>query len=180
MQIIVQIWSRKLSKKAYHKDRQALLYSPLGDRVNLEDIPVGIFLISTFHPSGSFLDSIVRKNWDLLDRSSSTRPIINWKITKGFRRPKNLRDHLVRALCNNPMDVRLDNTRVKTTKKGKAKKRCSRPNCQYYPKLVKSGSVRSPFTDRKYNSIMKCDCETNNSIHCIVCTRCKKQYVGHT
>ena len=27
---------------------------------------------------------------------------------------------------------------------------------------------------------MKCDCETNNIIYCTVCTRCKKQYVGHT
>ena len=165
--------------RAYHKDRQALLHPPLKDRVNAEDIPIKIFLISTFHPSGSFLESIIRKNWGLLDRSSSSRPIINWKITKGCRRPKNLWDHLVRALCNNPMDVRPDNTRVNTNKKGKTKKRCSQPNCQYCPKLDKSGSIRSPITDRKYNTIMKCDCETNNIINYIVCT-CKKQYVGHT
>ena len=165
--------------RAYHKDRQVLLYPPLKE-TNLNDIPVEIFLISTFHPSGSFLDSIIRKNWDLLDRSSSSRPILNWKVTKGFRRPKNLRDHLVRALCHNPMDVRPDRQRDNTSKKGKTNKRCFRPNCRYCPKLNRTGAIRSPITDRKYNTIMKCDCETNNIIYCIICSRCHKQYVGHT
>ena len=105
------------------------------------------FLISTYHPAGGFLNDIIRKNWDLLDRSSSTRPILNWKITKGFRRPKNLRDHLVRALCINPMDVQQDR-RSNNLKKGKPKKRCSRPNCRYCPKLVKKGSINSPITGK--------------------------------
>ena len=84
------------------------------------------------------------------------------------------------ALCNKRMDVRPDIKRDNTSKKGKTNKRCSRPNCRYCPKLNKTGAIRSPNTDRKYNTIMKCDCETNNIIYCIVCSRCHKQYVGHT
>ena len=165
--------------KAFQKDRHILIHPPLKDRTVDKEFPEEIFLISTYHPAGGFLNDIIRKNWDLLDRSSSTRPILNWKITKGFRRPKNLRDHLVRALCINPMDVQQDR-RSNNLKKGKPKKRCSRPNCRYCPKLVKKGSINSPITGRKYNTIRNCDCETNNIIYCISCTRCHKQYVGHT
>ena len=126
MQIILQTLSKKLLiELTIRTDRHYSTPPPppptLKDRGNLEDIPVEIILISTFHPSGSFLDSIIRKNRDLLDHSSITRPIINWRITKGFRRPKDLRDHLVRALCNNPMAVRPDSTWVNTTKKGQAR-----------------------------------------------------------
>ena len=164
--------------RAYDKERRLLLHPPLKTTLIDEDIIPEIFLISTYHPSGSFLDKIIRKNWDLLDRSSSTRSILNWKITKGFRRPKNLRDHLVRALCRNPMDVQPAPSKG-TTKLNK-NKRCSRPNCRYCCKLNKCGSIRSPITHRKYNTIRNCDCETNNIIYCISCQRCSKQYVGHT
>ena len=44
-----------------------------------------------------------------------TGPILDWKVTKGCRRPKNQRNHLARALYDNTMDVRrdLDNTSKK-------------------------------------------------------------------
>ena len=162
--------------RAYDKERRLLLYPAPKPVILEEDIIPEIFLISTYHPSGSFLDQIIRQNRDLLDRSSSTRSILNWKITKGFRRPKNLRDHLVRALCKNPMDVP-----VATDKQmPKKSKRCSRKNCRYCNKLNKSGHIRSPITDRQYNTIRNCDCETNNIIYCISCKKCSKQYVGHT
>ena len=62
----------------------------------------------------------------------------------------------------------------------KKSKRCSRKNCRYCNKLIKSGHIRSPITHRQYDTIRNCDCETNNIIYCISCKKCSKQYVGHT
>ena len=51
---------------------------------------------------------------------------------------------------------------------------------QYCSKLDKIRSIRSLFTERKYDTIKQCDCETNNIIYYIDCKRCHKQCVGHT
>ena len=68
-------------ERAYDKERRLLLYPAPKQVLSDKDIIPEIFLISTYHPSGSFLDQLIRKNRYLLDRSSSTRSILNWKIT---------------------------------------------------------------------------------------------------
>ena len=45
------------------------------------------FLITTFHPYLRECDKIVERNWDLLDKSSSTRPLL--KLNMINRRAKN-------------------------------------------------------------------------------------------
>ena len=135
-----------------------------------------IFLITTYHPSGRILGDIVKSNWDILDKSSSTREVLDWKVYQGFRQPKNIRDLLVRALVVNPLDV------VSNNKPSRSYKRnvCKTPNCRYCLKLDCSGSITSPITGRKYNTIRCCSCKTNNIIYCITCQVCYKQYIGHT
>jgi hypothetical protein len=57
-----------------------------------------VFLINTFHPSDHSLREIVHKNWNILGGNPSTEFIFDRKLVVGYRRPKNLRDILVRAL----------------------------------------------------------------------------------
>ena len=64
-----------------------------------------VFLITAYHPSGRILRDIVKKNLDILEKSLSPGEILNWKVTQGFRRPKNIRDLLFRAVVLNPLDV---------------------------------------------------------------------------
>ena len=135
-----------------------------------------VFLITTYHPGGRILGDIVKRNWHLLDKSSSTRDVINWKVTQGFRRPKNIRDLLVRALVRNPLDVQP----MPDLKRNYKRQPCTRPNCRYCTKLDTSGSIKSPITGRNYNTIRCCSCKTNNIIYCITCQVCFKQYIGHT
>ena len=68
--------------RAYHKNGALLLNPP--PRVQEEDT-TNIFLLTTYHPGGRILGDIVKQNWDMLDKSSSTREILNWRITQGFR-----------------------------------------------------------------------------------------------
>jgi hypothetical protein len=55
------------------------------------------FLITTFHPTDHSLRKIVFRNWDLLGKSPTTSFLHDRKLMVGYRRPKNLRDILVRA-----------------------------------------------------------------------------------
>ena len=64
-------------ERAYDKERLLLLYPAPKPVPSDNDIILEIFLISTYHPSGSFLDKLIRKNRDLLDRSCCTRSILN-------------------------------------------------------------------------------------------------------
>ena len=43
-----------------------------------------IFLITTYHPTFNNVNDIVNTNWNLLDRSSSTRPLMNTNVVRGF------------------------------------------------------------------------------------------------
>ena len=160
--------------KAYHLDRNTLLNPPDKDDSTKELDE--IFLITTYHPGGRILGGIVNQNWDILDKSSSTREVLNWKVTQGFRRPKNIRDLLVRALVKNPLDV----NKVEYPPRNYKRNFCTRKNCRYCIKLDTSGQIKSPITGRNYNTIRCCSCKTNNIIYCITCQVCFKQYIGHT
>ena len=139
-----------------------------------------IFLITTYHPSGRILGDIVKQNWDILDRSASTRDVLTWKVVQGFRRPKNIRDMLVRARVVDPTQLQDPSTVTPRPGRTYTNKRCQRKSCRYCMKLDHSGSIISPITGREYNTIRNCDCKTNNIIYCITCIICFKQYIGHT
>jgi hypothetical protein len=57
-----------------------------------------VFLINTFHPSEHTLREIVHKNWNILGGHPTTEFLFDKKLVVGYRRPKNLRDLLVRAI----------------------------------------------------------------------------------
>ena len=85
-------------------------------------------LISKYHPGGKILGDIVRQNWDILNKSSSTSDVLKWKVTQGFRRPTNRSDILDRATvvdATNPPDQ--VNTHPTHTKR----KGCSKSSCRY-------------------------------------------------
>ena len=56
-----------------------------------------VFLITTYHPHDNSLKDVVYKNWDMLGRSVTTDFIHKRHLMCGYRRPKNLRDLLMRA-----------------------------------------------------------------------------------
>ena len=79
---------QKAFVRAFDLDRNDLLKPKFKGEKEKED---NIFLITTHHPGGRLLNNIIQQNWDILDGSSSTRTVLKWKVTQGFRRPKNVR-----------------------------------------------------------------------------------------
>jgi hypothetical protein len=61
------------------------------------DIENKVFLITTFHPTDHSLRKIVFRNWDLLGKSPTTSVLPDKRLMVGYRKPKNVRDILVRA-----------------------------------------------------------------------------------
>ena len=132
------------------------------------------FLTTTYIPSFDGLRTQVSKTWDLLDRANSTRPIHERGLTVGYRRPKNLRDILVKARL--PPEVKPD----EPDRPPPVQKVCKSKHCRYCPILDKSGKVKAHTTGRTYRSRQNVCCNSNNLIYCITCKRCGKQYVGQT
>ena len=140
------------------------------------------FLITTFHPFFRECDTIVTRNWDLLDRSSSTRPLTNLQIVKGHRRAKNLRDLLVRARLprSNPPTNPFTNPRIPSNTSRVVNTRCTRPFCPYCRCINRTGTITSSTTGKQYNTRSNVTCRSNNVIYCLTCRICSKQYVGQT
>ena len=146
------------------------------------------FLITTFHPFFRECDNIVTRNWDLLDRSSSTRPLMNLQVIRGNRRAKNLRDLLVRArLPIQPAPAKAPTTPFNPpaipppgTPRRTITQQCTRRGCRYCRIINRTGTITSPVTGKQYNTRSNVTCHSNNIIYCLHCLTCNKQYVGQT
>ena len=106
----------------------------------------------------------------MLDNSSSTRPLLHVPVIRGFRRPKNIRDLLVRAKLTHPDSTSRANTTSKTRNR----------NCTYCKCIDKTGRITCPFNKRSYISRIYVSCTSNNLVYCLYCKVCRKIYVGQT
>ena len=160
--------------KVYHSDRMLLL-NPIPKEEPTDEESDKTFLITTYHPNFRECDKIVERNWDLLDKSSSTRPLLKLNmIIKGNRRAKNLRDILVRAPLPRTTPVR--DKPVISLKK--TTNYCSKPHCQYCSLIDRSGN--SIVTKKENNTRSQVTGRSNNIVYCLTCKKCGKQYVGQT
>ena len=62
---------------------------------------VTVYAITTYHPTQQDFRKIIDSNWNLLG-SPGTQKLFEARIIFGHRRPKNLREHLVRAALKPP------------------------------------------------------------------------------
>ena len=90
--------------KCESKSREELLKPSVKDLdLAIED---KIFMTTTFRLKDHTLESILSENWDNLGRSKSTKKLHRRGWRRSYKRPKNLRDHLVKAAINfNPSGV---------------------------------------------------------------------------
>ena len=131
-------------------------------RMDRDNIIMGII------PLNPDLKKILDKYWPIMDRSSSTRSLLNTAYIVGFRRPKNLSDILT-------------NSDIKTKTSDTFYPVCPlMGRCTHCPRVNKSGKIYSHSTGRKYLTLKKISCRSSNLIYYIQCKLCGIQYVGQT
>ena len=136
-----------------------------------------LFLISTYREGYQYTNKIVKKNWDVLARSSTTKHFHRADLMMGYRKPRDLRSFLVKAKTDyNTNDQK--ETNIETIKCADSSNKCTKKDCKYCKLLDRSGIVQKE--GRKFSSKRDVTCNSSNVIYCIECTRCNKRYVGQT
>ena len=156
--------------RASRQDRKELLQPKPKPETN-EKIPGLVFMITTFNPGHNILNDIVRGNAPYLQKNPQYRDLQNMEIKPVYRRPKNLKDLLVRASVSTDID----------SDKSKRTNACKNPaKCRYCPRLNKTGHIKSTVSKRDYATKINVSCQSNNLVYAITCRKCDKQYVGQT
>ena len=127
------------------------------------------YCITEFNPSNPEISLIIRKAWAFLDRSSSTRFLVDIPLIFGNRKPKNISDLIIRS-------------DIKTMERIKRfPPKCRNPaKCRHCPKINRTGFIKSSSTSREYKIPRRVTCNSKNLIYCIECKLCRAQYVGQT
>ena len=160
-------------EKAWKTNRVDLLR----EQDTKEDPTSPNILVTTFSPGFRALKDIVNQNWGMLGRSCSTRDIFEKKVLTAYRRPKNLKDILVRARLPSLKDT---TKAYPETGPPKPSNPCTTKGCRYCPRLNKTGRIRCSASGREYMAKYNVTCKSSNIIYCLTCKCCGIQYVGQT
>ena len=128
------------------------------------------YCITTHNPANPPVKEIVTENWNVIQKTKTTRHLQDATLIFGLRRSKNLSDQLVRAS-------------TRTLKKGKyiTDHPCNRPSmCKFRPRLNRTRVIVSNITGKTFNSKREINCQSSNLIYLITCKTCNVQYVGQT
>ena len=154
-----------------NKDRTDLLRSK--KQVEKEE-QNRIFLTTTYREGYQYIPKIVKNNWDILARSSTTKKIHRADLMVGYRKPRDLRSYLVRAKTDY-QGIKINDGQGKCAENDN---KCSKKDCKYCTLLDKSGSIQNET--RHLNTKKDITCNSSNLIYCIECKKCNKKYVGQT
>ena len=97
------------------KGRESLFHKP----DSKDDQNKTTFMTTTYRPGLHKFTNAIRENWKILARSTTTKEMYNNGLKIGYKRPKNLKDILVRAKTNYNLE---------DENQGKKRKKCKRLN----------------------------------------------------
>ena len=121
-------------------------------------------LVMTFHPALLGVGKIIHSLWPILHASEDMRSIIEEKPMIVYRRPKNLKDNLVRS-------------KLKGGSGDKGMRKCGKSRCQIY-NFVEEGSKFC--RNGRILLYYLFDCDSAGVIYVIICKKCSKIYMGST
>ena len=165
-------------QKVIEKDRITLLEKKI--KVDDKNMNNNLFLTCTFRPNYQKIPTLVKKNWDILARSCTTKDLHTKDLKIGYRRPKNLKDFLVRSRTDYHPISDINNEQSPGTDKNQCKTRnaCRTKNCEYCNKINTSGKLTD--NSRQIETKIQATCNSSNLIYCLECKICNKRYVGQT
>ena len=136
-------------------------------RKDKKKIKKRIPFITTFHPGLPNIPQILRKYFPILHSSKRCSSAIPECPMVAFRRPKNLRDILVKA--------KIKNRNVRGGFYPCSDKRCLTCRSGLTGETIPITSTSKTFTINKHTT-----CKSFNVIYAVTCKRCNKQYIGKT
>ena len=123
-------------------------------------------LVTTFHPGLPHLPEILHKYLPILHSSNRCKEAIPHCPIVSFRRPKNLKDILVRSkvIQNQP------------TPAGFYK--CGDKRCKMCDSTITGDKIQITATGTFHKIKKTLNCKSYNVIYLVTCSKCKLQYVG--
>ena len=129
-----------------------------------------IFVV-TFDPCLPSISKILKKHWHTM---ITNNPILKETFPAlplvAYRRPKSIRDKLIRSKFPKPISRPICNIN--------GMKKCL--SCPICPFDVEGKAFKATATTAVVELNSAVTCQTKNIIYCIICNKCKQQYVGQT
>ena len=121
-----------------------------------------------YHPGLPDINGIFGRFLPVLHCSKTMQDCVPQKPLLSFRRPRNLRNILVRAIL----------PKSESSTEGSCGP-CNKPRCQICNILPAQNSIKSTSTSNTFPILCQnADCSSSNCIYVITCTLCQSQYVG--
>jgi hypothetical protein len=127
-------------------------------------------LVITYHPDLPNISEITRRLWHTVLTSKRMRALFPEPPLISYRRPRNLRDHLVRAKLQDQKES-VDATICQP---------CGDKRCFSCPMINHTATFKSSVTKRSFKLFCNTNCKSANAIYLIECEVCQIQYVGET
>ena len=127
-----------------------------------------VSFVITYHPALSNLSSIVREHWTTIQKHPELCKIFKEPPVLAFRKPKSLKDILVRA------DIS-----PRPAYNGQCQK-CDSRRCMTCKNIQCTQKFSSTYTGEKFIIYCNANCKTENIIYLLECAICGLQYIGET
>ena len=124
--------------------------------------------VITYHPALSNLSNIVREHWTTIQKHPELCKIFKEPPVLAFRKPKSLKDILVRA------DIS-----PRSAYNGQCQK-CDSRRCMTCTNIQCTQTFSSTHTGEKFIIYCNANCKTENIIYLLECAICGLQYIGET
>ena len=125
-------------------------------------------LVLTYHPSLEKISGIVRHHWKEIEKSETLAKLFPEPPVVAFRRPKSIKDTLVRAAVSRPSST-----------VGQCKP-CGDKRCKCCLQLQHAQVFHSKTTGKEYKIFCNVNCKTPNVVYLLDCHVCGSQYVGES
>jgi len=125
-------------------------------------------LILTYHPSLEKITGIFRHHWKEIEKSATLGKLFLEPPVVAFRRPKSIKDTLVRAAISRPSST-----------VGQCKP-CGDKRCKCSLQLQHAQVFHSKTTEKEYKIFCNVNCKTPNVVYLLDCHICGWQYVGES
>ena len=125
--------------------------------------------VTTYNPHAKLIAEVAKRNWNFLQSKERLALIFNKRPLVAYRRPKSLRDRLVRTKFRNGTT---DNVLIPT-----GCKPCQRPKCRWCNKINQTETFKS-ISNNIFTIFHSLDCQSSWVIYIIECNTCRLQYIG--